>query len=207
MTDNRCKTFTDPQHSALNTLVNQIRKIIDQSVHLDAPEAVLQQASEQLVNITDTLAPYVGKKCLPQYNGSFPAEDPNSFLPYSPVSGRFNPIAPPLEYAIDGDRLHGEVTLGGAYEGPPNSVHGGIISLIYDQLLAILSVTNNTPGPTAYLNVSYLQPTPLNQPLRFEAWIDKIEGKKVTILGECYANDQVVTRCEALFIRYIPKAK
>lgn len=204
MSKKTCKTFNNQKDSDLYQFIEETRKLINLSVKLDAPSDVLTEAREQLVKLTDSLTAYSGKRALPQFYPDYPADDPNSFLPYSPFSGRFNPLAPPVEYVIEGDKLIGNITLNTAYEGPPNGVHGGIISGIYDQLLSVLSVTKNLGGPTAYLNVSYIKPTPLNVPLRFEAWIENIEDKKILIKGACYCDGEEVTQCEGLFIHYIP---
>lgn len=203
MSEEKCKTFNNQKDSDLYQLIKETRNLIHLSVMLDAPSEVLVEARQQLVKLTDSLKGYTGKRALPQFYGDFPADDPNSFLPYSPFSGRFNPLAPPVEYVIEGDKLIGEITLDAAYEGPPKCVHGGIISGIYDQLLSVLSVTKQLGGPTAYLNVSYIKPTPLHSPLRFEAWIESVEDKKVLIKGTCYSGDEEVTRCEGLFIHYV----
>src|SRR5690625_7535768 len=40
----------------------------------------------------------------------------NDFLPTSPVTGRFNPLAPPLQVKQVGERILGEAVLGNAYE-------------------------------------------------------------------------------------------
>jgi acyl-coenzyme A thioesterase PaaI-like protein len=97
----------------------------------------------------------------------------------------------------------GRVTFGEAYEGPPDSVHGGIIASSYDQMLAFACMAHDAGGPTATLTVQFRKPTPLRVPLRFEAWIDRIEGRKVFARGTCHTPDgEVVSESEGLFVRF-----
>lgn len=197
-----CKTFDNPQHNQLLAFVDQLRRLIELSVSIDVPEAVMADVNQQIVKIADSLTEYSGKKCLPQYNMEALQEDPNSFLPYSPMSGRFNPLAPPVEYTQENHKLIGHVTCGEAYEGPPNCVHGAIVAAIYDQILAIANTLNSTMGFTASLNVTYIKPTPLRVPLVFKAWVEHQDQRKITLHGQCYANDELVSSCEALFITF-----
>ena len=39
----------------------------------------------------------------------------------------------------------------------------------------------NVTGPTLWLKVSYLKPTPINEPLRFECRVDSVDGKKFSV--------------------------
>ena len=79
------------------------------------------------------------------------------------------------------EKAIGTVTFGDAYEGPPNCVHGGMVALTWDHVMALANMLINARGPTAWLHVDYKKPTPLYAPLRFEAWIDKVEGKKTAL--------------------------
>lgn len=190
------------QRSALLDIINELRGLIEASVSLNADRATLDALADQLRTARQRMEPLSNNRGIEPYNAN-PGDDFNSILPTSPVTGHFNPLAPPVEIVRDGDRMLGRVTLGRAYEGPPQSVHGAVVSAIYDQLLAFANVLSGSAGPTAQLNVSYLRPTPLLQPLEFSAWVEKRDGRKITLLGECHANGELVTRCEALFIHFV----
>jgi len=193
-----------------SVFINQLREILALAMeqplddtHLDA----MLQRSESMVTL---LRQHRQKRALPLYNVNFPdgtskGERYNNLMPYSPVSGDLNPIAPPLRYRGDGDKLCGEVSLGAVYEGPPNSVHGAVIAAIYDQLLAFANVDSGSAGPTATLKVNYLKPTPLNTPLTFVAWKAEQNGRKVLMRGECHANGELLSDCEGLFIQFRPQ--
>jgi hypothetical protein len=61
-----------------------------------------------------------------------------------------------------------------------------------------------TTSHTATLTTHYRKLTPLHDELRFEAWVDRIDDRKIFTSGCCYANGDLVTEAEALFIRYRP---
>jgi acyl-CoA thioesterase FadM len=73
------------------------------------------------------------------------------------------------------------------------------------QILAIANLANGVGGPTASLTVTYKRPTPLHTPLRFEAWTDRIDGRKVWARGRCHAGDELVSESEGLFICIHPE--
>lgn len=100
----------------------------------------------------------------------------------SPVAGRLNPIAPPVEISVLPDgTARCEFTLSAVYEGPPGFVHGGISALILDQLLGTAAAANGTPGMTATLDMRYRRPTPHGVPLTAEARTARAEGRKTFV--------------------------
>lgn len=119
----------------------------------------------------------------------------------NPLSGWSNPIAPPVRRWIEDDRAYGSCHCGWAYEGPPDSVHGGIVAAIFDEFLGMAQLIGGQPGMTAYLNVKYHSPTPLHTDLKLEGWLEKTEGRKTFMHGELRAADTVTARCKALFVQ------
>lgn len=131
--------------------------------------------------------------------------DPNDFFPYSPVVGRLNPIAPPVEmWRADGpagQEIHGSATLGAAYNGPPDCVHGGVIAEILDELLGCVCVTNGIGGFTGTLTVVYRSTTPLSQPLTLRGWHDRSDGRKIFAKGTIHHGETLCVEAEGIFIR------
>ena len=64
----------------------------------------------------------------------------------------------------NGGEIHGDVTFGAAFNGPPDCVHGGVIAETMDELLGCVCVTNGLGGFTGTLTVIYRSPTPLAGP-------------------------------------------
>ena len=109
------------------------------------------------------------------------------------VVGLRNPMAMPLEFTFDGEKIVAEFTAGALYEGPPGHMHGGVIALLLDQALGTLSAEIGKPGLTGNLSVDYRRPTKLNAPLRIEAWHDRTEGVKTWTKGAILTADGDVT--------------
>jgi acyl-coenzyme A thioesterase PaaI-like protein len=113
-----------------------------------------------------------------------------------------NAVAPPLTILQEGRGVRSSFTLGAPYEGPPGSVHGGVLALVLDQLLGEAAGAGGKPGMTATLTVSYRQRTALGD-LTAEAWIERSEGIKTWARGEIRSADGLTVEAEGLFI--LPK--
>jgi len=118
------------------------------------------------------------------------------------VVGLRNAVAPPLTVTPDDRGVRSDFHLGAAYEGPPGSVHGGVLALILDQLLGEAAGAGGKPGMTATLTLTYRQRTPLGD-LRSSAWIEEVDGIKTWARGEIVGPEGVTVEAEGLFI--LPK--
>lgn len=118
----------------------------------------------------------------------------------NPLDGQSNPIAAPLDIWFEEERVHGSVTMGWQYEGPPYSVHGGMVAALFDQLLGVGQKLTGQPGFTGTLTTRYLKPTPIATELRLVGWVDRVEGRKNMLVGEMWAGDVKTATCEGIFI-------
>ncbi len=129
---------------------------------------------------------------------------PSGHVDFSPLLGRANPLAPPMDFSIDTSgevpKVRADVTFGNAYEGPPGHVHGGIVAAAFDELLGATQAMSGSPGMTALLDVSYRAPTPLLTPLRFEATLDSVEGRKIRTSGRLFHGETLCAESSGLFI-------
>jgi len=194
----------DPDiRQASEQLAEELRRIIGRL-------AVVRPPAEELVRAAEAAAAFADRlEALPLRTRSWEVSEagllPRDFIAYSPVSGRSNPMAPPVRlHVVPGKddaagehRIEGEVTFGPAYDGPPGHVHGGLVAAMFDELLGFAQLS---PGFTAYLHVNYRKPTPLNTTLRLVAWVESVERRKRIVRGECYAGDTLLTDAEGLFI-------
>lgn len=124
----------------------------------------------------------------------------------SPVRGLLNPVAPPLEIEFgeraDGTRsVIGHARMSQVYEGPPHGVHGGIVAALFDEILGAAQALAPPPGVTAKLDVVYRQLTPIDQPLRFEAWVTEDRGRRVRMEGTCHVGETLTATAKGLFMR------
>jgi hypothetical protein len=130
----------------------------------------------------------------------------SSYGDMSPIRGLRNPLAPPLRCErgtrADGSPcIVGHALLSRAYEGPPHGVHGGYVAALFDEILGAAIGLAPPPGVTATLEVRYRHVTPLEQDLRFEAWISEDRGRRIVAQATCHAGDVHTASAKGLFVR------
>jgi hypothetical protein len=118
-----------------------------------------------------------------------------------PLAGLSNPIAPAVKTWIEGGCAYATCECGWAYEGPPGSVHGGIVAAIFDQFLGVAQMIGGQPGMTGYLHVNYHARTPLNTRLELTGRLVGTEGRKTIMRGELRAAGVLTASCEGLFVQ------
>ena len=182
-------------------IAEQIRRLNALTTSLNAPSNELAQFKEQAAALADKAEALSGESLLPHFNLDA-GTNLGNLLPRSLISGEYNPMAAPVKVVAEGKYAIGKVTLHKGFEGPSNCAHGAIVAGIFDQVLAVANIIGNVAGFTANLNVDYLKPTPLEQPLIFKCWTDQIEANKVITKGFCYHEDVLLTKASGLFIRY-----
>ena len=128
-------------------------------------------------------------------------DQPGRFFPYSPIIGEWNAIAPPANLTWDGEHIRGTATFGATHAGPPNMVHGGVVALLFDEVLGCANMCAGVGGFTGTLTIRYEKPTPLNGELELESHIDTVEGRKIRTTGTITHDGQVTARAEGIFIR------
>lgn len=104
--------------------------------------------------------------------------------------------------SVDGhDIIVGEATVNAMYEGPPGAVHGGYLAGLFDDLLGhALRLVPGTRAVTGRLTVRYRRPTPLNTPLRFEARLDNVSGRRVQSTVRCLVDGATTAEAQGLFV-------
>lgn len=118
-----------------------------------------------------------------------------------PVMGPANAVAPPVEFDLLPDgTMRGEVTLGLEYQGPPACVHGGIVALLFDVVLGRVNHHTGGTGMTVYLDVDYVSPTPVLEPLVLTGRQVAVEGRKVWSHGALHAGDRLCATAEGFFV-------
>jgi acyl-coenzyme A thioesterase PaaI-like protein len=175
-----------------------IRELVDVAIRTTASADEVRRAQAGIEEITASLR--AGGMTGP-YGVRF-RTDGASRAWGNPVVGLRNSLAPPLVITRDERGVHSDFHLGAAYEGPPGSVHGGVLSLVLDQMLGQAAGAGGKPGMTATLTLTYRRRTPLGD-LSSRAWIERAEGYKTWARGEICGPEGVTVEAEGLFI--LPK--
>ncbi len=111
------------------------------------------------------------------------------------------PMATRVE-SVDGhDVIVGEAIVNAMYEGPPGAVHGGYLAGLFDDLLGhTLRLHPGARAVTGRLTVRYRKPTPLDTPLRFEARLDNVSGRRLQSTVRCLVDGVVTAEAQGLFV-------
>jgi acyl-coenzyme A thioesterase PaaI-like protein len=189
-----------PARLEMRRLAAAGRQVIERLVATTAPEEPLKRAADLLEEASALLAEWPQGRVYEGYAEPANAGDPRAFFDHSPLQGVSNPLAPPLRLEVVDGVVHGRVHFGSAYEGPPSSVHGGYVAAAFDEVLGMAQSLGGSPGMTGTLTIRYRKPTPLHRDLRFEARLDRQEGRKIWCSGELYAGDLLCAEAEGLFI-------
>ena len=183
-----------------------LRKLIEVVMtSADATDAELESAA---IAVETTSVSLAGARHATTGAGYSPRTH-GDYLPRSPVVGAASPIAPgSIEWTIEPDpdrplfkRCIATGTIGAAYEGPPGYVHGGVIALIFDEVLGIINISNGCPGMTGSLTVRYRKPTPLYSDLAWVAWITRVEGRRVQSTAQVWHEDVLCAEADGVFIQ------
>lgn len=94
-----------------------------------------------------------------------------------------------------------KVVFGRFHVGENMAVHGGAISLLFDDILGWLGHhAQLAPSRTAYLKTNFRSVTPVGVELQIRARIDRIEGRKRFLRGELFRGDTLCADVEGLWI-------
>lgn len=191
----------DDQRRELRRLADALRGLVESSVALSAPPPELTAIADQAEALAARAARFAGERPFPRYSAPIDG-DLDTILPWGVISGPYNPLAAPVSMSTEDGKAIGTVRFGLAYEGPPGGVHGGVVAAVWDQVLAYACMIRGTPGHTATFTTHFRAITPLHQVLRFEAWVERSDGRRIHAHGRCHAGDTLVSEADGLFIRF-----
>jgi len=187
-------------------LAAELRRIIERLTLVRPPREELTRAADAARNFADRLDEFLTESgwSYDGYSETALSGSPRAFFDRSPLIGRANPLAAPIELEIvgEGDDAHveGFAVFGAAYEGPPGNLHGGFVAAAFDEVLGLAQSLSGRAGMTGTLTVRYRSPTPLYERLSFRAWVDRVDGRKIYTRGTCHAGDRLTAEAEGIFI-------
>lgn len=182
--------MTEP-HAPRRRLAEAVRRAARLAMESAAPDAVLLAAADSLERWCERLARDTSA------GGAAPTP---AFAEHSPVHGPSNPLSPPVRLTVVDGLVRGSVVFGTPYQGPPGSVHGGMVAALFDDVLGVAQMTTERPGPTGSLLVRYRRPTPLHRELQVTARVDRVDGRRIHARAELSCGALVCAEAEAVFI-------
>jgi uncharacterized protein (TIGR00369 family) len=92
------------------------------------------------------------------------------------------------------------------YTGPPGHSHGGIIATILDEAMGKVNKFRNVLALTGSMEIRYLRPVPLGQPLTVIAYEQSVDGRRHINAAEI-KNEQgeVLARSTGTFVAIDPE--
>jgi hypothetical protein len=182
-------------------LVEEAKKVVERVALLDCErtdEATLTQLIDGAARLADALD---RPPSLRERGGMAIAGGDDAVLTErSGVSGRSNPLAPPMEIGFDGDTTRAHATWGAAYEGPQDCLHGGFVAAAFDDLLGCAQMASGRAGFTGTLTVKMVAPTPLYRRIDYAAGLDRVEGRKIWCWGTAHDGDRLLAEATCVFI-------
>jgi acyl-coenzyme A thioesterase PaaI-like protein len=197
--------------SSAEILCGALRRVIRAARSTTAPPEVLEKANRMAEELAALLEPHEDRG--PYYQAGLgprarmlppsaeQVAEPAVLFPYSPVIGPRNPIAPPIAFQVNDGEVRAEASFAPQYTGPPGGVHGGVIALVFDELLGDVNLVHQTGGFTGVLTVRYRAITPIGKPIRMEAHHVRADGRKLHARASMRHGDTLTAEAEGLFIR------
>lgn len=113
------------------------------------------------------------------------------------VCGKANPIGLRQRFLVEGDEYVTYFTPRKEHQGYRGIVHGGITSMLLDEVMARYAMDQGCYSVTAELTVRYKKPAVVGRRLRFAAKIDSVNGRSVVTSASATDDDGVVVATAA----------
>lgn len=184
---------------ARRALAEMVRQLAAATVAADVADEVLVAAAVAVRATVEQLraaaAPGVPAPVMLDASGA-----PQELFARSPATGLDNPTAPSVRLWREGDAIAGEAWFDHQFEGPPTCVHGGVIAMVFDDLLGMAALVSGNPGMTRTLQVRYRRPTPLRQPIRLSASCTAVDGRTVELVASMWHDEVMTAEASGVFI-------
>lgn len=194
--------FPRPAHdparqAAKHAAADTIRSLVDDLLFLDADAAEITSLATDLAAIRARAA------ALPTYRGKPRREWPADDIPLverGPNTGATNPSAAPLHFESLTPTTKAWAVFGAVHEGGPGDMHGGVIMAAFDDVLGCAQMAGEVIGRTGTLSVRFITPSPLGVRIDFEAWIERVERRKVFVRGTSHHGDTLLAEAQGIFV-------
>lgn len=98
-------------------------------------------------------------------------------------------------------KLVGKAWFGPLAKGPPGHAHGGSQAALLDDAMGTAAWLAGFSVVAAQITIQFRSMLPLQKNVRVEAWVERVEGRKVFTRGKVFfGSDEVYSEGEGLFI-------
>jgi acyl-coenzyme A thioesterase PaaI-like protein len=87
------------------------------------------------------------------------------------------------------------------FVGAPQTVHGGIVAAVLDEIMGLTNYLNGAGSFTGEMTVRFHRPTPIETDLELLGETVSVEGRKVRSRAEIRVEGELCASAHALFIR------
>lgn len=178
--------------------IEAVRTLQDHARAADAPDDVITRAADLIDDVNRLLEPFDADEW----------HSPSGRRMDLPNRGSILSVPVDLDVVEDerGSRVEGTAVFRRFHLGRNGAVHGGALAHLFDSLLGFTAfkLSESTKQRTAYLHVNYRRIAPIDRPLRVEAGIERIQGRKIFVAGRLFDGDDVLCEAEALFVMLKP---
>ena len=188
------------REASLLALSDAVRRLVRVVTTNTGDRAWTEAAARDVAGLAERLSEALPEEPPSRYGNLRAPETTEELFPYDPVLGPFNPLALPVEVVWEPPRAVGTAVFDTPYEGPPGCLHGAIIAAVFDQVFNVANIFSGQAGPTASLSLRYRRPTPLGRPLRFEAKVEGVDGRRLTSRGSLHCEGELTVEAEGVFI-------
>jgi acyl-coenzyme A thioesterase PaaI-like protein len=172
-----------------------LRAVQDLLARTDATDDELDAAAATLEELAARLEPRRGD-----------IETRTDWTLDSSLRGAQTLVPPVVNDTRSPDRVDGEVTLTAFHHGANGAAHGGVLPLLFDDVLGQMASSEGILRRTAYLTVNFRNVTPVNRTLRLEAFRDRQEGRKTYYVGRLWDGDTLTADAEGMWVSLRPGA-
>jgi hypothetical protein len=191
----------DERRATKHRLVREVKRVVDNTALLDVGANETEQLAAFAAEAAALADHLEDAPSLRAFGGAAVSGPADAVLAErSPVSGRSNPLAPPLHLEMSEGITRAWAVWTDAYEGPPGCLHGGFVAAAFDDVMGLAQMASGRAGFTGTLTVKMLKPTPLHQRIEYEAWLDHAEGRKIWCRATARHGDVLLGEAEILFI-------
>ena len=119
--------------------------------------------------------------------------------------GRQNPDGLGLEFSYDGEEISTTVSFPKKFQGYRDIVHGGLLSTVLDEVMVTLLIKMGHLAATAELNVRFLKPLGVGDPIEVRAWLIENRGRVFRVAAAATQPDGTeVARAESTCVAVGP---